>query len=86
MIQALLDRDGELRALDHLVEAAAGGEARLVLVEGAAGIGKTRLVAEARRRAEMAGMRTLSARGSELERAFAFGVVRYTGCTGWRPT
>ena len=47
-----------------------------MVVEGAAGIGKTRLVAEARRRAESTGMRTLSARGSELERAFAFGVVR----------
>jgi catechol 2,3-dioxygenase-like lactoylglutathione lyase family enzyme len=76
MTQALLDRDGELRALAGLVEEAAAGEARLVVVEGAAGIGKTRLAAEARRRAESAGMRALSARGSELERAFAFGVVR----------
>jgi AAA ATPase domain len=71
----LLDRERELRALDDLVEAAAGGEARVVLVDGAAGIGKTRLVAEARRRAEAAGMRALPA-GSELEREFAFGVVR----------
>jgi predicted ATPase len=47
-----------------------------VLIEGAAGIGKTRLLGEARQRAEAAGMRALAARGSELEREFAFGVVR----------
>jgi AAA ATPase-like protein len=72
----LLDRDRELRAVDALVAQAAEGEARLVLIEGAAGIGKTRLLGEARRRAEAAGMRALAARGSELEREFAFGVVR----------
>ena len=72
----LLDRDRELHAVDGLVAEAAEGEARLVLIEGAAGIGKTRLLSEARRRAEAAGMRALTARGSELEREFAFGVVR----------
>jgi len=72
----LLDRDRELHAVDGLVAEAADGEARLVLIEGAAGIGKTRLLSEARRRAEAAGMRALTARGSELEREFAFGVVR----------
>ena len=72
----LLDRDRELQAVDGLVADAADGEARLVLIEGAAGIGKTRLLSEARRRAEAAGMRALTARGSELEREFAFGVVR----------
>ena len=72
----LLDRDRELQAVDGLVAEAADGEARLVLIEGAAGIGKTRLLSEARRRAEAAGMRALTARGSELEREFAFGVVR----------
>ena len=72
----LLDRDRELRAVDGLVAQAVEGEARLVLIEGAAGIGKTRLLGEARRRAEAVGMRALAARGSELEREFAFGVVR----------
>jgi len=72
----LLDRDRELRAVDGLVAQAVEGEARLMLIEGAAGIGKTRLLGEARRRAEAAGMRALAARGSELEREFAFGVVR----------
>jgi predicted ATPase len=63
----LLDRDRELRAFDGLVAQAAEGEAGLVLIEGAAGIGKTRLLGEARRRAEAAGMRALGARGSELD-------------------
>src|SRR3954454_22060289 len=72
----LLERDGELASLEGLIDGAAGGHARLALVEGPAGIGKTTLMIEARRRAGEAGMRTLAARGSELERQFPFGVVR----------
>ena len=47
-----------------------------MLIEGSAGIGKTRLLVEAGRLATAAGVRVLSARGSELERAFGFGTVR----------
>jgi DNA-binding NarL/FixJ family response regulator len=72
----ILERDRELASLDTLIGEAAAGEARLALVEGPAGIGKTTLMVEARRRAGEAGMRTLAARGSELERQFPFGVVR----------
>src|SRR3954447_4355549 len=72
----LLERDGELASLEGLIDGAAGGHASLALVEGPAGIGKTTLMTEARRRAGEAGMRTLAARGSELERQFPFGVVR----------
>ncbi|HEX2232246.1 MAG TPA: AAA family ATPase, partial [Thermoleophilaceae bacterium] len=72
----LLERDGELASLDALIDGAAGGEARLAIVEAPAGMGKTRLVAEARRRAREAGLRVLAARGGELEREFPFGVVR----------
>ena len=57
-------------------EAAAGGAGRLALVEGPAGIGKTRLLAELRAAAEEDDVRVLAARGSELEREFPFGVVR----------
>lgn len=48
----------------------------MVVVEGAAGIGKSRLATELRRRAEQQGIRVLSARAGELERDFPFGVVR----------
>jgi DNA-binding CsgD family transcriptional regulator len=48
----------------------------VLLVEGAAGVGKTRLLAEIRAQALGAGMRVGASRGMELERGFAFGVVR----------
>jgi DNA-binding NarL/FixJ family response regulator len=72
----LLERDQELASLGALISEAAAGEARLAVIEGPAGIGKTRLVAEARRMAAEAGFRVLSAQGGELEREFPFGVVR----------
>jgi class 3 adenylate cyclase len=71
----LLERDAELGALDALIAAAPAG-GRLLAVEGPAGIGKTRLLAEARAHAQEAGMQVLSARGSELEQEFSFGAVR----------
>ncbi len=46
------------------------------MLEGRAGMGKSSLLAEVRRRAGAAGLATCSARGSELENEFAFGVVR----------
>lgn len=54
----------------------AEGHPGLVAIEGAAGIGKTRLLAEGRRLAGDAGARVLYARGGELEQELAFGVVR----------
>jgi hypothetical protein len=52
------------------------GRGSLVLIEGPAGIGKSSLLAETRRLAADVGARTLSARGSEFEHDFAFGVAR----------
>jgi DNA-binding CsgD family transcriptional regulator len=46
------------------------------MVDGPAGVGKTSLLDAARAAAAEAGLLTLRARGAELERAFAFGVVR----------
>src|SRR5215470_14584739 len=74
--QELLERKAELDVLGALVAQAAGGDGRVGLIEGPPGIGKTRLVAAARRLAAEAGMRCLSARGSPMERAFPFGVAR----------
>src|SRR4051794_40159857 len=73
---ALLERERELTGLDRLVHDACEGRGRLVLVEGPPGIGKTRLLEEARVRASERGMVVLSARASELDREFPFSVVR----------
>ena len=73
---ALLERERELAELEELLAAARAGSGRLLLVEAAAGLGKTRLLREARRRADLARMRVLTARATELERDFPFGVVR----------
>jgi DNA-binding CsgD family transcriptional regulator len=72
----LLEREGEQAALAALVAAACRGTGQCAVVEGTAGIGKTRLLTAARAQADQVGMRVLAARGSELEREFAYGVVR----------
>jgi DNA-binding CsgD family transcriptional regulator len=72
----LLERSGELEVIRAGAEAVAAGEGRAVVVEGPAGIGKTALVAAARAHACEVGLKPLGARGTELERAFGFGVVR----------
>jgi hypothetical protein len=72
----LIERESELDALTALLDGLAEGRPRMALIEGPAGIGKTRLLAEARRGAEERGIPSLGARGSELEREFPFGVVR----------
>jgi hypothetical protein len=71
----LLERDAELGALENLVGSGDVGGV-LMAIEGPPGIGKTALMAETKSRGNEAGMRVVSARGSELERAFSFGVVR----------
>jgi DNA-binding CsgD family transcriptional regulator/tetratricopeptide (TPR) repeat protein len=73
---AVLEREAEFAELDTVLEEALRGAGRLVVVEGSAGIGKTRLLIEARERAKRAGMRVLAARGTELERDFPFALVR----------
>ena len=72
----LLEREEELSALAAVLARAREGHGQVVAVEGPGGIGKTRLLAAARGIAREAGMRTLHARASELERSFTFGVVR----------
>src|SRR5215211_7317153 len=73
---ALLEREAELDELQTALEDARRGVGRLVVVEGAAGIGKTRLLESARETAERIGMRALAARSTELERDFPFALVR----------
>ena len=72
----IIERDDEIALLAELLDEALAGQGRVVVIEGAAGIGKSRLLTEIRQRAEDTGTLTLAARGSELEREFPFGVVR----------
>ncbi|HST41090.1 MAG TPA: AAA family ATPase [Conexibacter sp.] len=72
----LLERERELALLSDVVAGVRDGLPGLVAIEGPAGIGKTRLLAEARRLARDDGARVLTARCSQRERELAFGVVR----------
>ncbi|RAJ38470.1 regulatory LuxR family protein [Kitasatospora sp. SolWspMP-SS2h] len=73
---ALLERGHESAVLDATVAAAGRGAGTAVLLEGVAGIGKSALLRYARDRGRVAGVRVLTARATELETSFAFGVVR----------
>ena len=72
----LLERDAELAVIAERLAAAREGTGCLLMVEGPAGIGKTRLVREACDRARALGMTVLTARAGELERGLPYGVVR----------
>src|SRR5947209_8280012 len=72
---ALLEREQELQALDEAIEGLDAGDGAVVLLEGVAGAGKSRLLDAARESAAESGVRVLSARCSELETGFSFGVV-----------
>jgi predicted ATPase len=74
--QALLEREAALDRIDRCLRDAVGGNGSLLLLEGPPGIGKTRLVLAAERRGRELGLVTVSGRGSELEREFAYGLVR----------
>lgn len=74
---ALIERTGEiatLRANVHrLAQQSISG---FVMIEGPAGIGKSRLTAETRLLAGAADLTVLSARGTEMEREHTYGLVR----------
>jgi DNA-binding CsgD family transcriptional regulator len=73
---ALLEREQELERVSAALRAVERRTGVALTVEGAPGIGKSRLLEEARERASDRGIRVLGARGTELERGFPFGVVR----------
>ena len=75
-VDALVEREVELDRLRALLEAAAGGHGGALVLEGPAGIGKTSLVTAGCELAAELGLERLTARGGELERDFAYGVVR----------
>jgi DNA-binding CsgD family transcriptional regulator len=72
----LLERSEELARIESALAEARSGRGTFVVIEGPAGMGKTALLAAARTAAADGGMRVLRSRGTELERDFAFGVVR----------
>ena len=72
----LLEREQELIAFDRLLSGDEDPRSGLLLIEGPPGIGKSRLIAELCERARIAGVKVLSAQGSDLEQEFPFGVVR----------
>ncbi|HEV3230415.1 MAG TPA: AAA family ATPase [Solirubrobacteraceae bacterium] len=76
MEERLLERDRELARIDELVADACDGTGAVLVFDGPAGIGKSALITQALRSATRLGMRALKARGGELERDFAYGVVR----------
>jgi DNA-binding CsgD family transcriptional regulator/tetratricopeptide (TPR) repeat protein len=84
----LLERGHELDAITRAVAEAQRGSGSLVVVEGPAGIGKSRLLAAARRCSP--GMRGLAALGGELDRAGGYRVASHllgaavAGATGPR--
>jgi DNA-binding CsgD family transcriptional regulator/tetratricopeptide (TPR) repeat protein len=71
----LVERDTEVEAIHDGIEAAAGGAGRLLVVEGRAGIGKSRLLGEAEAIAADRGLEVLTACGTEAEESFPFGVA-----------
>lgn len=70
-----IEREWELGALHDAVEAACESSGRILLLEGAAGLGKTQLLTAAVAHAQQRGMVVLRARGGELERQYPFGVA-----------
>ena len=76
LVAPLVERDRELDTVAGALDGATGEAGRLLVIEGEPGTGKTRLVEEAAAMADARGMRTLRARGAELERDYAFGLIR----------
>src|SRR4051812_17581471 len=71
---ALVGRRAELQALEDALAHLDRRRANAVELVGPAGIGKTRLLGELRRRAEAHGYLVLSGSGAELERELPFWV------------
>ncbi len=71
----LLERDVALDAIADALEAVCAGRGQVMLLIGAAGIGKTSLIRRAMRAASAAGVRVGSAVGSPMESGLPFGLI-----------
>lgn len=74
--EQLLEREAELGRIARLVDQGVSGNGQLVVLEGTAGIGKTRVLDVARERAGGDGVQVLDAVAGELEGDVTFAVVR----------
>ena len=72
----LLERGAELARIDAAIAALERASGDVLIIQGAAGIGKSTLLRGVCELATERGMQKLTARASELEHDFGFGVVR----------
>ena len=71
----LLEREDQLALVFESLSAAIRGQGRLLIIEGHAGTGKSSILEIAAKHAQAEGVQVLRARGSDLERDFAFGIA-----------
>src|SRR3954469_6143407 len=76
-MEPVLERRHEIERVDAVLRGVARGAGRVVIVEGPAGIGKSRLLEVVRAGAERRGFAVLLPRATELEQGFSFGIVRH---------
>jgi DNA-binding CsgD family transcriptional regulator/tetratricopeptide (TPR) repeat protein len=72
---ALLEREHEVERVRAALSSAGQRVGGALVIEGAEGMGKSRLLEEARVRASELGLGVVAARATELEQGFPFGVV-----------
>jgi predicted ATPase len=85
-VPRMCGREAEIQALGEALGRVAAGGPAIVLVEGEAGIGKTRLLAEVLEDARGRGMQVAAGRAEELERTRPFGVLAAAlGCARSSP-
>ena len=72
-----MERAAELEQLSALLAAAGNGRGQVCVIQGASGIGKSRLLDECAGLARSSGMAVIRARCSELTSEYTFGVVRH---------
>ena len=74
-VPQLRGREEEIRAIGAALDRVASGRQTVVLIDGEAGIGKSRLLHEALEAARVRGMQVVTGRAEELQRMRPFGVA-----------
>ncbi len=86
LVPRLRGRQAEIAALGEVLDQVGSGRPAVVLIEGEAGIGKSRLLAGVLEDAGGRGMRVAAGRAEELERTRPFGLVAAAfGCARSSP-